>query len=222
MDHIVHIELLVEDMSGKLLLDQILSKYTEEHPNLTYRINSFKGVGRLPKNFEKISTVKTHSLLNDLPAYLRGFNKSLAHYPSKKAIIVVVDCDDKDCKVFKQQLQHMSDKLELDIDTFFCIAIEEMEAWLLGDEQAVLAAYPQAKQSLLHNYRPDSIINTWEYMADVVVNGGAAKLKKETTYYEIGKHKCEWATQVGSYLNLHNNKSPSFNYLLSKLKQICS
>lgn len=57
-----------------------------------------------------------------------------------------------------------------------------------------------------------------EFLAD---RGGAAKLKKEASYDEIGKHKCEWATRIGSYLNLHANQSPSFNYLLSKLNQIC-
>lgn len=45
---------------------------------------------------------------------------------------------------------------------YFCIAIEEMEAWLLGDEKAIEEAYPQAKMPLLRKYVHDSIVGTWE------------------------------------------------------------
>jgi|GEM_PF-5926863 len=41
-----------------------------------------------------------------------------------------------------------------------------------------------------------------------------------TSYYEIGKQKCIWADKIGINMDLRKNKSPSFNYLLSKLDSL--
>ena len=85
-------------------------------------------------------------------------------------------------------------QLEISIQVFFCIAIEEMEAWLLGDSEALLTAYPTAKRQLLQRYIQDSIIGTWEYLADIVYKGGLQTLKRDvSSYYEIGMFKCECA-----------------------------
>lgn len=54
-----------------------------------------------------------------------------------------------------------------------------MEAWLLGDEKAIEEAYPQAKMPLLRKYVQDSIVGTWEYLADVVYSGGVNALKRK-------------------------------------------
>ncbi|WP_019911264.1 DUF4276 family protein [Paenibacillus sp. HW567] len=216
MNDDVYVEFLVEDNSGKILLEKIMNKYTESYSNITYRINGFKGIGGLPTKNVKISEVKTRRLLSDLPGYLKGFNRSLSFLP-KKAIFVVVDCDDKVFSEFNNQLLDMYDELNLDIDVFFCIAVEEMEAWLLGDSDAVMSAYPNAKRPLLQNYEPDTIIGTWELLADIVFQGGVAQLKKNaSSYYEIGAEKCKWAKDIGELMDIRNNKSPSFNYLLSK------
>ena len=50
-------------------------------------------------------------------------------------------------------------------ETRFCIAIEEGEAWLLGDYQAVEAAYPSVDWNVLRGYRNDEICGTWERLA---------------------------------------------------------
>lgn len=39
-----HIELLIEDESGKKPAEQIMSKYTAEKENLTYEILGFRGI----------------------------------------------------------------------------------------------------------------------------------------------------------------------------------
>lgn len=222
MDDYIYLEFLVEDKSGEILLKRILDNYKKDHSNLIYRINSFKGIGRIPKKPNRIKNIKTQRLLNDLPSYLKGFSASLMHLPYKKAIIVIVDNDDNNCIEFKDELNNLKLALKLSIDSIFCIAIEEMEAWLLGDIDAVITAYPHARKQLLQNYVPDSIIGTWEYLAEAIYNGGIEKLKRTmTSYYEIGEQKCIWADEIGAYLNLRNNRSPSFNHLLSKLDMIC-
>lgn len=221
MNDCIYLEFLVEDKSGGLLLSRILESYQVSHGHITYRINSFKGIGRLPSNC-KVQNIKTQRLLTDLPAYLKGFNKSLASFPGQKAIIVVVDNDKNDCQELKKALTNLVGSLDLEINIIFCLAIEEMEAWLLGDIDAIIKAFPHAKKSLLQNYQPDSIIGTWEYLADAIYSGGIKRLKRNSTsYYEIGEQKCLWADKIGAYLNLRKNRSPSFNYLLSKLDMLC-
>ena len=53
-----------------------------------------------------------------------------------------------------------------------------MEAWYSGDRQALLDAYPSAKQSVLKSYTQDSACDTWERLADALYPGGAAAIKK--------------------------------------------
>ena len=47
------------------------------------------------------------------------------------------------------------------------------------------------------------------------------KSLKAESYYEIGLFKCECAGNIGMYLNIHENKSPSFNYFINKLNDFC-
>jgi len=117
----------------------------------------------------------------------------------------------------------MRDKLELSIQVFFCIAIEEMEAWLLGDNEALIKAFPSTRRQALQNYKQDSIVGTWESLADAIYKGGVLKLKKEAnSYFEIGKLKCLWAREIGVYMDIRNNNSPSFRYFVSKLDLLCN
>ena len=97
----------------------------------------------------------------------------------------------------------MYEELKVPIQVFFCIAVEEMEAWLLGDSEALLKAYPMAKRQLMQKYVQDSVIGTWEYLADIVYKGGLQALKRNaSSYYEIGQFKCECAKNIGKLLDI--------------------
>lgn len=170
----MHFEILVEDASGKIalgfILEKILGPSGQDH---TYKIFSYKGIGRIPKNLRGTADPRKRILLDRLPSLLRGYGKSLRNFPS--AVVVVVDLDDKDCLIFKQEMLDILNACNPAPTTLFRIAIEEGEAWMLGDPDAVRAAYPRAKDQVLNAYVQDSICGTWEKLADAVYPGGIAK-----------------------------------------------
>ena len=222
MEEYKYIEFLIEDKSGAILVEHIMKKYREDRSDLEYSIHGFKGIGKIPQKITNIGQIKTHRLLTDLPMYLKGMDSRMRNMLGKKAIFVILDSDDDDCAELKRNMVQMYEALKISIPVFFCIAIEEMEAWLLGDCEALVSAYPNAKRQLLSKYVSDSIIGTWEYLADVVYKGGVQALKRNaTSYYEIGMFKCECADRIGQRMDLTNNASYSFNYFIKKLDAFC-
>lgn len=208
---------LLEDISGECLIHRIMEKLSGKYQDVFYDCKSFKGIGGFTKK-NTVKETKDGKLLNDLVTYLKGFNKKLHNIDA--AIFVVVDNDDRDPEQFRQELEQLAKQNLITVDHVFCIAIEEMEAWLLGDEYAIQKAYPQAKLSAMKNYIQDSICGTWELLADVVYKGGFVAMKKDcSSYREIGRIKSEWATQIGEYMEFNANKSPSFKYFIGELEK---
>jgi len=127
--------------------------------------------------------------------------------------------DDKDCRVFKQELLDILNSCNPQPTTLFRIAIEEGEAWLLGDCVAIKAAYPHVRNQILNTYVQDSICGTWEKLADAVYPGGSQKLK-QLGWPHTGQAKCEWAKNIAPRLDVEVNKSKSFQVFRDGLRNL--
>ena len=210
----MHIELLVEDQSGSRLLELLLPKIVGPvgQPH-TWRIHAYKGIGRLPKGLQAKGDPNRRILLDRLPQLLRGYGRT----PGIEAVIVVLDADNRDCKAFLSELTNLASTIGS--KPLFRLAIEELEAWYLGDREALRLAYPRAKKAPLDAYRQDAVCGTWELLADCLYPGGSAAIKK-AGWPLPGQIKHQWAESIGAVMEPERNVSPSFRKFYEGLHRL--
>jgi len=215
----MHFEILVEDQSGKKALDILVPKIIGN--SHTFKMHSFKGIGRIPKDLAPTSDAGRRIFLDQLPRLLKGYGRTFSGYPSDyfAAVVMVCDLDDKCLKEFRSQLFQVLNECNPAPEIRFCIAIEEGEAWLLGDLVAIKTSYTNANNTILGSYVNDSICGTWEKLADAVFPGGSKKLSN-MGYQAIGAQKSRWAEAIAPRMNVDNNLSPSFCYFREKLREL--
>ena len=212
----MHFEVLVEDVSGKRALDILMPKIIgEQH---TFRVIAYRGIGHIPRNLSSNSDPSKRLLLDQLPRLLRGYGRAFVNYPidCRAAVIVVCDLDRRCLREFRREMMEILATCKPRPETRFCIAIEEGEAWLLGDYCAVVAAYPRADTNVLRCYRNDAICGTWERLADALYRGGAEALESEG-WQAIGREKTPWAEHIAPHIDVTRNASPSFRYFRDKV-----
>lgn len=215
----MHFEILVEDQSGKKALNILVPKIIGD--NNTFNIHQYKGIGRIPRGLTSTSDAGRRILLDQIPRLLRGYAKTFNGYPKdyNAAVILVCDLDDKCLKELRAQLFAVLNACDPAPETRFCIAIEEGEAWFLGDHNAIITAYPNAKRAVLSNYVNDSVCGTWETLAEAIYPGGY-KMLSHMMYQEIGAQKSKWSETISPHMNIDNNMSPSFCYFRDKLREL--
>lgn len=212
----MHIEILVEDSSGKKLLEILLPKVLGGNGSVhTWRLHSYKGIGKIPGRLSSNGDPSKRILLEQLPRILRGYGKS----SGVDAVMVVLDSDGRNCKEFLRELHKMLAACGKVPVTLFRLAIEEMEAWYLGDRKALLTAYPRVRNDVLTRYKQDSVCNTWELLADAIYPGGA-KVIRDKGWPLPGQMKHQWAEQIGPWLDVDRNVSPSFKKLRDGLRRL--
>lgn len=163
-------------------------------------------------------------LLAKLPERLRGYATWVGSVNLK--IVVLVDRDDDDCVELKRRLVADADKAGLAVSSaggasaatvLNRIAVEELEAWFLGDVPAVRRAYPRVPGSVAAKvaYRdPDAIQGgTWESMERLLQTKG---------YFPGGLRKTVVAERVASYMDVENNRSRSFQAFRDGLRRLVS
>jgi hypothetical protein len=202
----MHIEVLVEDSSGaklvETLLPAVIGPFGEPH---SWRIHRYKGIGHLPRGLSVKADPSKRALLDQLPRLLAGYGKTAGI----DAVVVVLDSDRRNCKDFLAELNGLLGHCNPAPNTLFRLAIEEIEAWYLGDRQALLAAYPRARADVLNGYKQDSVCGTWEVLADAVYPGGSAVILR-TGWPLPGQVKHDWAEKIGPMMDVDNNQSHSF------------
>ena len=210
----MHFEFLMEDQSSGKSMEILLPKLLGD--KVTYRIRTYKGIGHIPRGLRPKSDANKRILLDSLPRLLRGYG-TVPH--DDRHIVIICDLDDKNKKQFLSELDSVLNACKPKPEAHFCLAIEEFEAWYLGDPKAIRKAYPLAKTQILNSYANDSICGTWETLADAVYKGGSNALLKKGRQ-AVGKEKSLWAENISPHMNVEDNASPSFQFLCSKLRSI--
>jgi hypothetical protein len=213
----MHIEVLVEDSSGAKLIELLLPKIIgpQGAPH-SWRVKPYKGIGRIPTGLTSKADPAKRILLDQLPRLLGGYGKT----PWVDAVVVICDSDSRNCVEFLLELNAVLGQCDPAPNTLFRLAIEEMEAWFLGDRKALFNAYPRAKKDVLSRYAQDSVCGTWELLAEAMHPGGLKEIKK-SGYRLSGQLKHAWAEKIGPAMNVEDNQSPSFGKFRDGLRRVC-
>jgi len=203
----MRLHFLVEGQSEKSFLQIWLPRFLPAHHS--YKIIPHRGKGKIPGDPSKIPEPKRQGLLDQLPAKLRAYGKELN--PETDRIIVLVDLDHEDCLNLKMRMLDLLNYCNPAPVVLFRIAIEETEAFYLGDRPGIRAAFPNAKLSLLDTYIQDSICNTWELFMAVI--------------RETSDDKVRWAKIMGNqlttkWLGAAANNSNSFQQFCKGILQL--
>jgi hypothetical protein len=185
------VDFFVEEASMAAALEILVPKLRAD---FLFQIHEYAGIG---------------DMLGKLPARLRGISKYIQ--PDQR-VVVVRDEDRKDCRVLKRQIEAIARSAGLiprgKSGTFHVmtrIAVEELEAWFLGDIPALAAAYPGVPATLgsQRGFRdPDAVKGgTWEALERVLQSAG---------HFPSGLPKTQVARAMAERMEPARNTSRSF------------
>jgi hypothetical protein len=204
----LRLHVLVEGPSEAAFLEQWFPRFLPQH---ALTIIPHRGKGRLPGHSDARPHPRREGLLDQLPAKLRAYGRILD--PSTDRILVFLDLDDDACLDLKRRMLATLDTCNPKPVVLFRIAIEEMEAFYLGDPAAIRRAFPHAKlrSRRMKSYVQDSICGTWELFREVID--------------AIIEDKPGWAEKMGAHLGTEwrgrdANRSPSFRQFCKAILQL--
>jgi len=188
----VHLEFLVEEQSAEVALRILVPKIVGQ--TITFDLHPFQG---------KLD------LMRRLPARLRAYARWVQTtwiQSGGTGVVVLIDEDRQDCKRLKAELEDaatvvgLPTKSSVEAGTPFVVlnrvVVEELEAWFLGDCDAIRAAYPRVPGSIERRaaYRqPDEIRGgTWEALE---------RLLRDAGYYKGGLPKVEVAQLITPHMD---------------------
>lgn len=204
----MRIHILVEGPSEKALLDVWFPRFLPGH---RHHVIVLEGRGKLPLDIDVPPDPKQRTLLHQLPAKLKAFGRTLD--PATDRVLVLLDLDTSDRDELEQRLNTLLTAVAARgsaPNALFRLAIEEVEAFYLGDPPAIRAAFP-CNERKLRAYRQDSICGTWEVFQAVI----AAPVED----------KVGWAERIAPHLGTafdgpDANRSPSFRQFCLALRQL--
>ena len=199
------IHVLVEGPSERVLLERWATRLMRD---AEVRVHPHQGKGTLPAKVGMRPDPSRRGLLDQLPAKLRGFSSSLK--PLTDAVMVLVDADDDDPADLARSIEAVAKKVAPNLSVVVRLAVEETEAFYLGDLNALARTFPEADLRAARRYQADSICGTWELFGRIVGDGGG--------------NKVAWAEAMGPALTVRpaKSRSPSFRGLISGLLSLVS
>ena len=190
---ILNLHIFVEEPSAKLVLDVLIPKIIPE--NVSFQIYPHQG----KKDLE-------HAIKTTVPAIskIQGAR-----------ILIVRDQDSGDCKKVKQHIENIIQG-KSNAPTLVRIVCRELEAWFLGDLNAISQAYPRVK--------PQHHINKANFRnVDVIQNANEFLLAIIPEYNKRESlPKLEVAESIAPYLDIKNNMSTSFKHFISGVEKLLS
>jgi hypothetical protein len=197
----VTIHILVEGPSERAFLERWAGRLLK---GTDFRVHPHQGKGTLPKGkaIGAKPSPNHRGLLDQLPAKLRAYAQSLSG--TADGVLVLVDADDDDPELLRRDIEAIITDSGV-ARAKVALAIEETEAFYLGDLNAIQNAFPEANMKRARAYVPDSICGTWELFGEVVRDGGG--------------NKVTWAEAMGPLVTVipAKSRSPSFKRMLALL-----
>lgn len=196
----MHIEILVEDESTRVVVEELLARLSPDPPDATWRVLPLGG-------------------RDEMWGKLWGVLHALASAQYADMVLVLLDQDRSDCLKMKQEARRIADRAGMfradgsPTVTAFVIRIiqTELESWFLGDPVAVRSAYPRLPERAKIVNRPiESVDDAWETLHRHFQRSG---------YYPGIMPKVEVAEAIAPHLSLvpGTNRSHSFNVFLRSL-----
>ena len=196
------IHVLVEGPSERTLLD-VWSKRLL--PGATVRVHPHQGKGKLPTDLSGAPETQRRGLLDQLPATLRAYAEV---FKQNDSVVVMLDADDENPSALATKIGNAIKSIAPRLRVAVCLAVEETEAFYLGDLKAMKSAFPSADMRRARAYTPDEICGTWELFGDIIGDGGG--------------NKVAWAAAIAPFLTTvaAKSRSPSFRKLIAALAHI--
>jgi hypothetical protein len=185
------LHIFTEEPSAKNVFSALLKKILPD--GVSYRIYSHQGK-------------------QDLEKALRTSLPSISKMPGAK-ILVTRDQDSDDCVLLKQRLDDII-RNNISCDYYIRIVCKELEAWFLGDLNAISNAYPRfipVKYSSKSTFRDvDKISSPSKYLLKIV-----PELKKKSTL-----PKMIVSETIAPHLSIDKNRSKSFMNTLAAINKL--
>jgi len=177
--------LLLEELSAKAFLDEFLPRILP--PEIRFRTIPHNGKSDLQKS---------------IPRKLRAWRNPNARF------VVLHDKDSHDCVHLKQKLQDICQAARPDLTPLIRIACHELEAWYLGDFDAIESAYP--------GFNANSVRGAAKYRNVDGLANAAEELSKLVPAYQ----KVSGSRELGKSIEVTRNSSHSFRMFVQGIQQM--
>lgn len=187
------LEILVEEPSMEAVLRVILPKIL--HDGWTVDANVF---------------IRPHHGKDDLKKSIPNKFKAFARFPEKTGFIILQDQDTNDCKTLKKELVELCEQNNYGVNPFKVrIVCHELEAWYLGDAEAIAKVFPHDfKSERFRNKdlckKPDSIVSPKKRLKGIVGE-----------YQQIAT-----ANAIAKQMVIDDNQSESFRQFISAVETL--